>query len=80
MSLSKERKRHFVGEFAEILGCKTHRLSTNDEKAREQFLTWVYEANLTEDREELFLLGGLAERYYMAVSPNKDPKDWLKRL
>jgi hypothetical protein len=80
MKLSKERKRYFVLEILQLSTRMLHRLSTNQEKAREQFLAQVFEAKLTEDPQELFFLGGLAERYYHGVLANEDDREWLRRL
>jgi hypothetical protein len=64
----------------ELCGRTFHKLSTNQEKGREQFLAWVFEAKLTEDPEELFFLGGLAERFYHGVLADEDDTEWLRRL
>jgi hypothetical protein len=40
----------------------------------------VYEEKLTDDPEELFFLGGLAERYYHGVLANEDDQEWLRSL
>jgi hypothetical protein len=80
MKLSKERRRYFVLEIMQLDIRMLHKLSTNQEKARQQFLARVFEAKLTEDPEELFYLGGLAERFYHGVLANEDDREWLRRI
>jgi hypothetical protein len=80
MKPSKQRKRYFVFEIMQLSTNILHRLSINQEKARGQFLARVFEAKLTEDPEELFYLGSLAERFYHGVLANEDDQEWLKRV
>ena len=80
MKLSKQRKRYFVLKIMQLAVDFLHRLSINSEKGRAQFLTRVYEAKLTADPEELFYVGGLAERFYHGVLANEDDQEWLRRV
>jgi hypothetical protein len=80
MKLTKERRRDFVLELMDLSARMFHKLSTNREKGRQQFLTWVYEKKLTGDPEELFFLGGLAERYYHGVLADEDDREWLRNV
>jgi hypothetical protein len=80
MTLSQERKRYFVLEIAQLSARMLHELTAHQEKGRELFLARVYEAKLTEDPEELFFLGGLAERYYHGVLADEDDRARLRRV
>jgi hypothetical protein len=80
MKLSKQRKKYFVIEIMQLILSTMHHLSASPEKGREQFLRRVYEAKLTEDAEELFYVGGLAERVYHGFLANEDDRAWLGKL
>jgi hypothetical protein len=75
MKPSKQRKRYFVLEIMQLSTNILHRLSINPEKGREQFVARVLEEKLTDDPEELFYLGSLAERYYHGVLANEDDQE-----
>jgi hypothetical protein len=80
MKLSKQRKRDFIHKIMGLTFGFLQHLSRSPEKGREQFLRRVYEAKLTEDPEELFYLGGLAERVYHGMLDNEDDRAWLGKL
>jgi hypothetical protein len=47
---------------------------------RKRFLALVFEAKLTDDPEELFYVGGLAERYYHGFMVNEDDQEWMRKV
>jgi hypothetical protein len=70
MKLSSKRKRQLLAEVIRIYERMMVELSTgNIIRARDKFLTRVYEANLTDDKEELFWLGSLSECFFRACAP-----------
>jgi hypothetical protein len=82
MQFSPQRKRQLILQlrfiYVDLLEREYLTKKYNPLQAREKFLTWVYEANLTEDKEELFLLGSLAECVFRAISLATDEtSEWI---
>ena len=82
MKLTPKRKRQLLVQLIHISERMLVELSRgNPVRARDRFLTRIYEANLTEDKEELFWLGSLAECWFRSVwDDSENNSKWIGRV